>query len=295
MTTITNGYAQTRTGQMHFAEAGAEAGAGPPLLLMGETPRGWRFFDKVLPLLAPHVRAIAVDLPGLGNSHGLPDPMSIPAVADCLVDFLDALGIERAHVFGMHTGDKVAAALAADSPSRIDKLVLAGQTHSLFPEMDKRNEALGPSFARYHASQAGLDEDAKAQLIREWLGAKLVLDATWWPGKVVNGGSADRRLVELAEAKSIDYLLGWRNAVPIYRAVFAYDLAEAVGRIEAKTLVLEFLTEQEAHYGPQAGRLAKLMKHATAQALQVTFLAALEEQAGEVADAVIDFLNPKAA
>ena len=279
-------YADTHNGQLHFAEAGD----GKTLLLIGETPRGWRFFHKLLPLLAPRMRAIAIDLPGLGNSHGLPTPASIPAIAACLADLLDAIGIERADVFGMHTGDKVAAAFAADWPSRVGKLVLAGQTHSLIPEIDKRNEALAPFFARYRASRPG-SEDVGARQLREWLVAKLVLDATWWPDLLVSHQSDDPRLIEFSEAQSIDYLLGWRNAVPIYEAVFAYDLADAVARIEAETLVLEFLSPEEEHYGPQAGRLAKLMKNATAQAVEVTYLTALEHQADKVACAVLNFLG----
>ena len=285
MTTISNGYAQTRTGQMHFAQAGA----GPPLLLMGETPRGWRFFEKLLPLLAPKVRAVAVDLPGLGNSHRLPDPMSVPAVADCLIDFLDALHIDRAHVFGMHTGDKVATALAADFHDCVDRLIIAGQTHSLIPKKRERNAALAPSFKRYHAAEGEPRDDASRR-VRDWLAAKLTLDATWWPEPVVSAKSGDPELIALAEAQSIDFLLGWANAVPIYRAVFDYDMAEAVARVRAKTLVLEFLTAEEAHYGRQAGRLAALMQDATAISLRVTHLRAMEDQAGEIAAAVSGFL-----
>ena len=286
MSSIRKAYAAAKSGLIHYAEAGE----GEALLLMGETPRSYRFFDRLLPLLAPGVRAIAVDLPGLGNSHPLPDPMSVPAVAECLAGFLDALGIERANVFGMHTGDKIAAALAAGWPGRVNRLILAGQTHSLFPEMEKRNAALAPSFARYHASE-DRPEDKEARLLREWLGTKLTLDATWWPEKVISGDSADPRLIETAEAKSIDYLLGWRSAVPIYKAVFAYDLADAVARIQASTLVLEFTTAEEAHYGPQAERLAGLMQRATTASIPVTNLAALEDQPDAVAKAVLKFLN----
>ncbi len=282
MTDIQLAYAADALGQLHYAEAGA----GEPLLLIGETPRSHHFFDPLLPLLAPHVRAIAVDLPGLGNSHALPRPMSIHAVAACMAELLDALGIGRAHVFGMHTGNKVAAALAADWPKKVRQLVLAGQTHSLFPETEKRNAALAPSFARYRAADG---EPAEGAALREWLRTKLALDATWWPDGLLTG-RGDARTIAKAEAKSIDFLLGWRSAVPIYHAVFAQDLAETVSRIKATTLVLEFTTAEEQHYGLQGERLAALMKHATARAMPVTFLAAMEEQTREIADALLGFL-----
>ncbi len=279
MTIIRKAYASDAMGQLHYAEAGA----GPPLLLIGETPRSHRFFAPLLPLLAPAVHAIAVDLPGLGNSHGLPEPLSVPALAACMAEFLDALGIRRAHVFGMHTGNKVAAALAADWP---DRVVLAGQTHSLFPEMERRNAALAPSFARYRAAEG---EPAEGAPLREWLRAKLALDTTWWPESLTTGRE-DTRAIAVAEAKSLDFLLGWRSAVQIYHAVFAHDLAGAVSRVEAQSLVLEFTTSEERHYGLQGERLAALMKRATARTIPVTFLAAMEEQNAEIADAILGFL-----
>jgi pimeloyl-ACP methyl ester carboxylesterase len=283
MNGIRRAYALDALGQIHYAEAGV----GAPLLLIGETPRSHRFFEPLLPLLAPHFRAIAVDLPGLGNSHALPQPMSMHALAACMAEFLDALGIGRAHVFGMHTGNKVAAALAADWPERVDRLVLAGQTHSLFPETEKRNAALAPSFARYRAAEG---ESAEGAALREWLRTKLTLDATWWPDTLLTGrGNASA--VASAEAKSIDFLLGWRSAVAIYHAVFAQDLAGTVSRIAAKSLVLEFTTPEERHYGPQGERLAALMQHARAQAIPVTHLAAMEEQASEIAAATLGFLT----
>ena len=148
MTDIRKSYATTPRGQMHCLEAGN----GPTLVLLGETPRSSRFFAPILPLLAPRARTIAFDLPGLGESHGLPDPMSIEAVAACVADALDAMGLNRAHLFGMHTGNKVAATLAADRPDLVDRLILAGQTHSLFPETEKRNARLSPATRRPRTS-----------------------------------------------------------------------------------------------------------------------------------------------
>lgn len=82
--------------------------------------------------------------------------------------------------------------------------------------------------------------------------------------------------------------------MPIYHAVFAHDLAEAVSRVEAPSLVLEFTTPEERHYGRQGERLAALMKRATTQTIPVTFLAAMEEQTGEIAEALLGFLAQEA-
>ena len=227
---VTKAYAQTVRGQIHYAEAGE----GAPILLMGETPRGWRSFERLIPLLARDRRVIAIDLPGLGDSHPLPDPMSVSALAACLADFLAALGVQRADVFGMHTGNKVAAALAAYRPDRINRLVLAGQTHSLVPEKDQRNAGLGGFAAHYGEADGGADG-----LVRAWLRTKLAIDAAWWPDGLLTG-QAELRLIELAAQTAIDLLRGRQSAAAIYRAVFDFDLAEVVACIPARTLVLEF-------------------------------------------------------
>ena len=127
--------------------------------------------------------------------------------------------------------------------------------------------------------------------MRDWLAAKLTLDESWWPEKFVTGEAATAELFALSEAQSIDFLLGWKSAVPIYQAVFDYDMAEALARVRAKTLVLEFLTEEEAHFGPQAGLLAGLMRDATATSIDVTYLRAVEDQADKISAAVLKFLE----
>ena len=98
------GYAQTALGRLHYAEAGS----GPPLLLMHASARSHRSFRHMLPLLAPRFRTVAVDLPGFGASAPLPRGTSIEAMAGAIAEFLDACGLGRAHVFGLHTGNKIA-------------------------------------------------------------------------------------------------------------------------------------------------------------------------------------------
>ncbi len=278
---VTKAYARTAQGQVHYAEAGE----GAPILLMGETPRGWRSFERLIPLLARDRRVIAIDLPGLGDSHSLPDPMSVPAVAACVADFLAALGVQRVDVFGMHTGNKVAAALAADRPELVDRLVLAGQTHSLTPEKDRRNAGLGRFAAHY-----GEADDSADGLVHAWLRTKLAVDAAWWPDGLL-AGQAEPRLIERAAQTAIDLLRGRQSAASIYRAVFDFDLAEVVARIPARTLVLEFTTPEEAHFGEQGPRLSALMPNATTVSIPVSFLAALESQPAEIAGTVQDFLK----
>lgn len=279
------GYARTPRGQVHYAEAGS----GPPLLLLGESPRSHRHFRKMLPALSRHFRTIAIDTPGYGNSHPAPSPMTVPAVADCVADFLDSMALDRCKVFGVHTGNKIAASLAANRPDRVEKLVLAGYTHSIIPDMATRNAAILPIFERY-APRFAPSADG-AHLARQWLATHAYANGLWWPPKLLTAKTIVDDDIDGTEAQVIDYLLGWRSVVPMYQAIFDFDLADAFARIEAPTLVLEFTTPEEKHLGPQAELICSTMKRATPATLPVTWLYALETQADELVDAIIPFLS----
>ena len=149
---------------------------------------------------------------------------------------------------------------------------------------------MGPIFGRYRASQNDTSAP-QSRLLREWLNTKLTLDAGWWPEKVLTGTPIDAGLVMAVETKAIDYLLGWRSVVPIYEAVFAFDLAEAVSRIPAPALILELMPQEEEHLGSQAEALAGLMKHARATTIPVTHGAAMENQRDEIAGIILSFFN----
>ena len=131
-------YASLKAGQVHYIEAGQ----GAPLLLLHSAPRSSRAYRLLLPHLAPHFRCIAPDLPGFGESDPLDGTVTMEALAGTMVEFLGALGIARAHVFGYHTGNKVAAAMASDHPQHLDRLILCGQIHSIIPDMTRRNDAI---------------------------------------------------------------------------------------------------------------------------------------------------------
>jgi pimeloyl-ACP methyl ester carboxylesterase len=287
--TLIRGYARTPGGQIHYAEAGE----GPPLILLSESPRTHRQFLRLLPLLARHFRAIAIDTPGYGNSDPPPQPVTIRGVTGCLVDFLDARGFDRVDVLGIHTGNKLASCLAADFSQRVGKLVLVGHTHSIIPEWEARNAAIQPIFDTYLPHYATSPDGA--HLVRAWTAAQANVHDYWWTPKLLFGRSVEPADVENVEARVIDYLLGWRNTVAVYQAVFDFDLEDAYKRITAPTLVLELLTPQEMHYGVQAERIAKLMKNAKATAIDSSYLAALQEQPQEVASAVLPFLTERDA
>jgi len=122
--TITRAFAALADGQIHYAVCGpADA---PPVLLLHQSPRSWREYALVLPILGRHYRAIAMDTLGFGDSARSADgKVSIERWAAVAVDLLDHLGIERAHVVGHHTGGVIAVEIAASHPERVAGLVLS--------------------------------------------------------------------------------------------------------------------------------------------------------------------------
>lgn len=94
---------------METAIAGLNAvrmGSGPPLLLLHGIGHRWQMWTPVLDILARDFDVVALDLPGFGESPPLPDdrPVSLKAGADLLVEVMDDLGWERAHLVGNSLG-----------------------------------------------------------------------------------------------------------------------------------------------------------------------------------------------
>ncbi|QOW19507.1 alpha/beta fold hydrolase [Lysobacter ciconiae] len=114
-----------RIGQRHVHLR--HAGQGPALVLLHQSPQNSRMWLDMISRFADRYTVIAPDTPGFGYS----DPLDIaePSIADlaeATVAVLDALGIDRFAVFGMHTGGLVAAQVAAACPERVTALVVDG-------------------------------------------------------------------------------------------------------------------------------------------------------------------------
>lgn len=281
---IRHGYARTGRGEMHFAQAGQ----GDAVLLLHATPRSHRYFRHALPLFARRYRTLAVDTPGFGNSHALPANASMQTLAECFVDFMDALSIERAHIVGLHTGNKIAAALAAGWPSRVGRVVLCGQTHSLVLDKTGRDDAIRDLvehyFPRYAETQDG------SHRVRQWAAAGAEMSALAWPPALRTSASVSAEDVEIARTHVLDYLQGWQSIVPAYQAIFDFDMEASLRRIVHPALVLELVTPREMHFGLQAKRLCDVMPNAvaaTAEADSEVF----ETHPQACVDLIVDFLG----
>ncbi|HMN83026.1 MAG TPA: alpha/beta hydrolase [Burkholderiaceae bacterium] len=279
-------YADTSLGQVHLRVQGR----GPALLLLGSAGRSLRVFDPLVPLLDGAFTVVAPDLPGSGNSDPLPPGAGITALAACMVEVLASLDIARTHVYGFHTGNKIGAALAAGWPQRVDRLVLAGQSHSLIPVNEERNGVIRGRTRNYFAGQDMRGSEAKAA--GDWQTLQRNVNDLWWPAGSTNEGPLRAGALAQARRQVLDEIQCFDGIPTLYEANFAYDFHADLQRIAAPTLVLEVETPDENRkLGPQAERVCALIGHAVSRALRADgFRLTLEDQADELAAVLREFL-----
>jgi pimeloyl-ACP methyl ester carboxylesterase len=195
-------YVDCDFGQLHITHADVAIGQTPVIVLLNSRPRS---LLPVLPLLNSDFHGVIVDIPGLGLSSPPPSGASMFDIANGIANVLDAFDTKRAHIFGMHTGAKVAVAFASSHPARVGKLIVAGKTHSIVVGQDARNTAVKNCVA------------------------KRPLDVA----------------IVQTEGKYLDDLSQQAGSEAIYAANFAFDMDAEMANVEAEMLVLEVVTDEE--------------------------------------------------
>ncbi|MDA3628409.1 alpha/beta fold hydrolase [Saccharopolyspora sp. WRP15-2] len=113
---------------LHHHEAGDPA-QSTVVMLHGGGPgaSSWSNFSRNIPVFAERFHVIAVDQPGFGRSdkpteHG----QYFTHSASALLELLDELSVERAHLLGNSLGGGTAVRFALNHPDRAGRLVLMG-------------------------------------------------------------------------------------------------------------------------------------------------------------------------
>jgi pimeloyl-ACP methyl ester carboxylesterase len=281
------GYADTPEGQIHYTEDGK----GEPLLLLHQTGSSRSLF-RLLPLLSKSYRVFAIDNLGEGNSDPLPPNAEIRDMARSYIHFMDAMGLAKAHVFGMHTGNKVGTELGAGWPARIDGLILCGQTHSIQANHKDQVSVMGardrPMLREFEPSPDG------SHLVKEWATQFNYLSAMWWGTDVHASETLTPELLQRRKDRVVD-ALQMRGTKEKYRAIFAFDLAGRMRDIGVKdTLVIEIRVPEESHLSPQGPKLVAIIPRSRLVTIEHKGGGrAVEAKSGEIADVILSYLKER--
>ncbi len=208
----------------------------------------------------PGERMIAVDLPGHGKSPGM-GLQNIDDYAAGILDFMDALKLNRAVLAGHSMGGAVALKAAIRRPNRVLALVLIG------------------SAAHMHVSPALLqnaaDPSKKAEAVR------MVIEHSF-------GTQASLRLKELAERRMLEA----RPSV-LYGDFLACDAFDAAGQAPSifRPTLIVFGSEDKMVPVPAGRLLADQISGARMEVIPGTGHMVMLEQPERVAGLLSEFLQ----
>ncbi|MCB2108338.1 MAG: alpha/beta hydrolase [Rhodobacteraceae bacterium] len=128
---IERGFVRVREGLIHYRARSPEADTvARPLYLMHPSPASARGLEPLMAAIHGHglkQRLIAPDT--LGNGDSAPPEGETPDIAyfaDSVRRVLDGLKIDKADIYGAHTGARTAAEFAVIAPDRVGKIVFDG-------------------------------------------------------------------------------------------------------------------------------------------------------------------------
>ena len=110
-----------------------EAGAGAPILLLPSAAGRAGEYREVIPLLSKRFHVYAIDYPGFGQSDSLPSIEGTEELAEFVLDWLNAVGLQECHLVGFSLGGWIALLLALSHPERFKSLILIATSGGRLP------------------------------------------------------------------------------------------------------------------------------------------------------------------
>jgi pimeloyl-ACP methyl ester carboxylesterase len=101
------------------------SGTGDPLVVLHGAYMNIPSMGDIIPKLAETHTVYALEFQGHGRTNDIDRPVTYPNLADDVARFMDAVGLERADVFGYSMGAAAGLRLAIDHPEKVDQLVAA--------------------------------------------------------------------------------------------------------------------------------------------------------------------------
>jgi pimeloyl-ACP methyl ester carboxylesterase len=101
------------------------SGTGEPMIVLHGSFMTIPMMGEIVGRLAETHRVYALELQGHGRTTDIDRPITYPNLAGDVAAFMDAVGIEKADVFGYSMGAIAGLRLAIDFPEKVDQLVFA--------------------------------------------------------------------------------------------------------------------------------------------------------------------------
>jgi pimeloyl-ACP methyl ester carboxylesterase len=101
------------------------SGEGDPLVVLHGAYMNIATMGDIVPRLAETHKVYALEFQGHGRTTDIDRPITYPNLADDVAAFMDAMGIEKADIFGYSMGAAAGLRLAIDHPDKVDQLVAA--------------------------------------------------------------------------------------------------------------------------------------------------------------------------
>jgi len=196
-------------------------GKGTPLLLIAGLGSDTSSWVGVIRKLSKNFQIIVFDNRGSGRSE-IPDKKySIRQMADDAIRLLDYLNIKKCHIIGQSMGGYIAQELAINHPERVDKLILESSASI----SSKRNNTLFLDFYKELREEKNLE--AWIRRWTRWLFSNKCLTHKAFIETFVKNG-ANYPYAQQAN--------GFKGQID---AIRSFDTRERLGRIKAKTLIIE--------------------------------------------------------
>jgi pimeloyl-ACP methyl ester carboxylesterase len=149
---VTHRYVDVPGVRLHVAEAGE----GPPILLLHGWPQHWWIWRKVIPALAESHRVICPDLRGFGWSEAPRGRYEMTEFADDVIALLDQLGLDQVDLIGHDWGGYTGFLLCLKAPQRIRNYLALGVVHPWFEPPKVTPQALQRTAYQFLLASPGL-------------------------------------------------------------------------------------------------------------------------------------------
>jgi pimeloyl-ACP methyl ester carboxylesterase len=107
------------------------SGQGEPLVVLHGAYMDIPTMGGIIPKLAEAHRVYALEFQGHGRTTDIDRPITYPNLADDVAAFMDAVGLEKADIFGYSMGGQAGLQLAIRHPARVNRLVAASVSYDL--------------------------------------------------------------------------------------------------------------------------------------------------------------------